>query len=243
MRIAPSTFPFPRLRCSSPSLAAGGRKKQSSIVLFWTGVSEPLGINIICLGGELTAKTVKWVRAGCRGGRVKMFGFGFILSLLFYSRSSPGCFTSWQVIKHKLYAAQGLCQGETQRDFLKYVSLGFWRPLVTPWPAPGSEKKRSNLGSYPRRKKIFWNLPLATQPCLSNTSTSPDVANSSVLLFLPRCLRGQQLQQSLMWTGEPESQVPQAAGLTSSLLLCNIVCVPFPHQALFLKRGLNLSRF
>lgn len=53
-----------------------------------------------------------------------MFGFGFIISLLFFSLSSPGCFPSQQAIRHKVYAVQGLCQGETQRDFLKYVPLG-----------------------------------------------------------------------------------------------------------------------
>lgn len=67
-------------------LLQGGRKKQSNIVLLRTGVSGPHGINSICLGGELAGRQLS-VRCGLgrRGRRAVMFGFGFIISLIFFS--------------------------------------------------------------------------------------------------------------------------------------------------------------
>lgn len=71
-----------------------------------------------------------------------MFGFGFIMSLIFFSlRSadpahSPHPTATEQAIKHEASGDQGLCHEET-RDFLQHV------PSVILCPALGEQEVRA----------------------------------------------------------------------------------------------------
>lgn len=90
-----------------------------------------------------------------------MFGFGFIMSLIFFSLGSVGFSPPGQAIKHEASVVQGLCQEET-KDFLQRVSL------LTPSFPPPSSSGCAFWGLSQAEKNIlehstFHGSPLATQ--------------------------------------------------------------------------------
>lgn len=133
-----------------------------------------------------------------------MFGFGFIMSLIFFSLSSANFFSPKQTIKHKASVVPGLCQEETKEIF---CSVCPWSLPVQLWVSKGcafrgQSQPEKNIvehstchgsPSAPQGSYLIWFMPLSfndsgksgqdSSPlCGSRRTEAPEIPVSQHLL-------------------------------------------------------------